>query len=236
MHHIKYICLFVLLASYACQEVVIEQSTTDAYDYSYFPLDSGFYKEYQMESIVIDVPSEIYDTSNFYLKEIFTGYHIDAGGDSVMRIERLYRDSLYKEWEPYGVWTAKLVGNKAIQTEENLKLVKMVFPLDNGLSWEGNSMNRNDTLLQYPYEVTVIDSVELIGELAFDSVLTIKHRFKESLVDKIDDYEKYAYGVGLVYKQQVDLYTDIIDPEIPIEDRLKTGSSLFMQIIDYGYE
>jgi hypothetical protein len=219
----------------SCQETsTLKHEIT--YSTDYFPLEQGFYRIYSVTTIVIDEPSAIFDTSYIYIKEFNTGIIADASGDSVMRIERVYRDSLHHKWNSLGVWTAKLQDNKAIQTEENVKYVKMIFPLSEYLTWDGHAMNRNDTLKQYPYEVMSIDMAENIGELPFDSVLTIKHRYEESLVMKWDDYEKYALGVGLIYKQTVDLESQNIDPEIPIEERLKTGNSLFMQLIEYGYE
>ena len=65
-------------------------------------------------------------------------------------------------------------------------------------------------------------------------MLTITQKEKISIIDKIYYIEKYAYGIGLVEKQQIDIYSDDVDPSIPIENRVTKGTMYYQKVIGYG--
>ena len=100
--------------------------------------------------------------------------------------------------------------------------------------WNGNAYNRIDTLEKYPYKITSLNIPESINNLLFDSVLTVTQKEFVSLIDKQHFYEKYAYGVGLIEKQQVDIFSDDPDNTIPIENRVNKGTQYFQKITGYG--
>lgn len=222
---------FVLIV--ACQKQDIEQYPT-IYDYGYFPLDSSMWKQYDVTQIVIDEPSLVWDTIHYQLREVYAGWISDATNDSVMRIERFFRDSSHHSWSVLGVWQAGIKENNATQTEENIKFLKIKFPTKLNSYWNGDIYNRLDTLQQYNYTISMVDVVGSVNSLTFDSVLTIAQKEKINLIEKVHFFEKYAYGVGLVEKQQIDIYSEEIDSSIPIEDRVLRGTMYYQKITSYG--
>ncbi len=240
----RLIILASIILLFSCKQNNIEPIITN-YDTGYFPLEPGFYKVFKGKTIVIDDPSKIFDTTEYYIKELYSGLVTDALGDSVMRIERMVRKNKTDKWQMQSVWTALVSENIAFQTEDNVKYVKIRFPVQQGKIWDGNIYNRIDTsnvvidesnYKQYRYEIISFDMPNVIGDLAFERTLKIQNSYYLTLIDKIDNYELYAYGIGLVYRQKVDLYSGDIDPGTPIEQRLKTGVSLFEELVEYGYE
>lgn len=225
--------LFISLAILSCQKQEIKQYPV-VYDYGYFPLDSGMWRQYDVTFIEIDAPSNAYDTVRYQLHEEFSGWFLNAADDSMMRIERLYRDSSHHSWKPLGVWQAGINGNEALQIEENIKLLKIKFPIQLDFDWDGNIYNRIDTLTQYRYKITSLDIPEAINNLTFDSVLTVTQKDFVSLINKLHFYEKFAYGVGLIEKQQIDIYSEDTDSGIPIENRVEKGTMYFQKITSYG--
>lgn len=225
------ISAFVLIV--ACQEQIIEQHPT-VYDYGYFPLDSGMWKQYNVTSIVIDEPSQVWDTAKYQLREVFAGWILDATNDSVMRIKRFFRDSVHHSWSVLSVWQVDIKGNDILQTEENIKFLKIKFPTKLNSDWNGNIYNSQDSLNEYRYTITSVDIIGSVNELVFDSILTITQKDKTSIIDKIYFFEKYAYGVGLIEKQQIDIYSEDVDPSIPIEKRVTKGTMYYQKITSYG--
>jgi hypothetical protein len=227
------IYFFAYLFLFSCEKQEITQLPVN-YDYGYFPLDSGMWKEYDVTQIVIDKQSGVYDTVKYKLREVFAGWYLNAAGDSTMRIERFVRDSVNHPWRETTVWYAFINSRDAIQSENNIKYLKIKFPAILNSEWNGNVYNRLDTINTYNYKIISVDIAEQINNITFDSVLTVRQKFKESIIDKVDFFEKYAYKTGLIEKQQTDIYSSDVDPSIPIEERVTKGVMYYQKITRYG--
>ncbi len=224
--------LFTLLF-FACNEVNTTQTTYD-YDYGYFPIDSGAWREYSVTSINIDLPLDIFDTSNYFLREEFSSIFIDATNDTLRELHRYYKDSMHHSWTILSVWYAGSKGSEIIQVEENIKFIKQKHPLKLDKTWNGNAYNRLDTINEYNYTITQIDLPETINNIYFDSVLKVSQReYLLSDIDKYSYYEKYAYEIGLIEKEEVSITQAYVDIGIPIEERVIKGTMYYMKIINY---
>jgi len=228
-----YLSIVIILVAMACQKQEIKQYPL-AFDYSYFPLDSGMWKHYEVTYITIDSASKVYDTVEYQVREVYTAWVLNASNDSMMRMELFNRDSSHHSWKPQSVWQLGINYDEALQIEENVKFVKIKFPAIVNSFWDGNAYNRMDTLKVYDYTITAIDEPESINSLSFDSVLTVTQKEKVTNIDKLHFYEKYAKGIGLVEKQQVDIYSDILGSSLPIEQRVTQGTLYYKKLIDYG--
>jgi len=202
------------------------------YDYNYFPVDSGNWRVYKVVQITVDSISNLYDTLKYELKEINSGYYTDAANDSMIKIDRFIRATSDQLWSPVSIWTAGIIDHKAIQIENNNKFVKINFPVSLNKTWDGDAFNRLDTLKQYQYTITSVDEPEVINSNAFDLVLVVTQKNDLSAVDELFFEERYAYGVGLVEKTQIDIYSEY-DPR-PIEQRVTKGTFYYQKISSYG--
>jgi len=224
--------LLLLVTFLACNKIDTSQ-TEFVYDYSYFPIDSGAWREYQVLQINIDQPLGIYDTVEYYLLEQVSGVYIDAANDTLREIKRFYKDSVHHNWKILNTWYAGILTNKAIQVEENIKYIKQKYPLKLGATWNSNAYNHTDTLNEFSCKVVQIDLPEVVNKIAFDSVLKVSYREFLSNIDKYSYYEKFAKGVGLIEKEAISIYSEDPDISIPIEHRAKIATIYKLKITDY---
>lgn len=224
--------LFVLLSvvfSSGCNKE--ENNDIPLIDYNYFPDDIGHWIIYEIEEIQIDAPSEVYDTSRYQIKEIIASEFLDNSNRVTLRIERYIRENDTTSWEIKDVWYANLLTSSAQKVEENIRYVKLSFPVALHKSWDGNAYNTYD---EQEYEITAIDTSETINDIFIDSVLTVTQRDWESLIDKYYSVEKYAKNIGIVYKNYINIELALTDTSLPIEDRIITGSLYTQKITGYG--
>lgn len=225
------LCIIGLIVS--CQKQEIKQIPVQ-YDFGYFPLDSGMWRQYEVSFIEIDAPSEVYDTVRYQLREVYSDWFLNSANDSMMRIERFVRDSSHHSWQASTVWQAGIKNADALQIEENVKYLKIKFPIKLDFDWNGDIYNRLDTLEEYRYTITSMDLPEIINLVNFDSVLIVTQKSKSSIIDKVEFVEKFAYGIGLVEKQQIDIYSSDVDESVPIEQRATKGTMYYQKITSYG--
>lgn len=222
-----YLLLFVVVLITSCkkQESVVNQSI----DFSYCPLVVGSWISYDVTDINIDKLSNVYDTLNYYIKEIIESSFIE-NNEMIYRIERYVKLSDTTNWVIKDVWFANYTKNSIQKVEENIRYVKIIFPAKINSTWNGNAYNILDSK---DYEITTLDSPETINNISIDSVLHVTQLNISNLIEKKVEIEKYAKNIGLVYKELTNIYSDEITYE-PIEDRAKTATIYKMTIKDYG--
>lgn len=231
-----FILSILILMIGSCKKQEIRQYPLEI-DFGYFPLQTGIWREFEVVFVNIDSPSNVNDTVKYFLREQFNDWFIDAAEDSALIIERFYRDSVHHNWKPLGVWQASIKNNEAHQVEENIRFVKLKFPVEENLSWNGDKYNRLDTLQQYKYTIASLNqAIELNNGQNFDSVLIVSQKDKLSLIDKLEYSEVYAYNIGLISKKQINIQQAEVpdDNSIPIENRVTKGTLYFQDIIAYG--
>ncbi|MFH2141810.1 MAG: hypothetical protein ABIJ97_05275 [Bacteroidota bacterium] len=228
LKYLFFVSLFLVL--FACKK---DKNQESSIDYSYFPDQTGMWYIYNIEYINIDRPLGIFDTTRYQIKEIIESKYFDDTGNEAMRIERYKRDDENSAWEIKDVWSACLLNLSLHKTEENVKYIKLIFPVSEGKKWDGNAYNQYENQI---YEITEIDVPATINQNDFDSVLTVTQANDSSLIDKTFIIEKYAKNVGLIYRQAIDIFsnTTLFNPNLPIEQRVSTGTFYKQELIQYG--
>ncbi len=196
----------------------------------YFPLESGLELTYKITEIYIDKPSNVYDTSIYYMKEVVDIPVIDNENDTAFRIERLHRLDDSENWLIHSVWTAKLSENTAEKVEENYRFIKIRFPLKQNYSWNGNLYNELDNK---EYWVSNFNIPYSTGEFVFDSCLTIYQDSSQSLIHKDIAYEVYAIHTGLIYKEETYINSQEVIFDIPVEERITTGTIFKQELVEF---
>lgn len=222
---------------WACGEEVIEVSpeATNA-GKEYYPLKVGQYTEYGVTQInhkeLVDD-----DTMEFFLRQEITG--VEEGGQyPVYRLELSKRNTLNSQWQVDSVWTVRDEGNRLVQAENNVPFVKMIFPLQEGLNWDGNSFNIRNV---EEYEAMNIGQAYILGpinnipENSFENTLTIIQHDSYTLIDQDSRREVYAAGVGLIHKKR-ETYQYINDSQSPYyaQDSIIAGIFYEQTLIAYG--
>src|SRR5574337_305543 len=163
--------------------------------YGYFPNTPGKYVVYDVDSIVMNSFTKTVDTFKFQLKEIIESVYTDNSGRPALRLER-YRKNYSKTipynqmtWTLTDVWSENRTPTTAEKVEENIRFVRLVFPVAQNKKWNGNVYN---SIGEWDYTYTEIDKAKTITGITFDSTLTVLQNNQENLIDKQYYQEMYA--------------------------------------------
>ncbi len=199
--HSILIVLFAVLIFNACKkEKLVELNA----GYGYAQYKPGQYTEFSVDSIVYDEFNQTVDTYRYFLKELIAESFVDHAGLSALRIERYQRAQDTAQWAITDVWTSNLNAATFEKTENNERFVKMVFPVKDGKSWNGNSFN---TLGFQEYKFDEVDVPYSTGNFAFDSSATVVQIDEFNLILRDYSVEVYAKNVGLVFKEFISVKT-----------------------------
>jgi hypothetical protein len=192
--------------------------------YNYYPTSVGWYIEYEIDSIVYNDFTNNIDTIHYFLKEVIESEFENASDSVLFRIERFKRNNITDEWGISDVWFVIKNNNSIIRTEENIRYVKMIFPVKNGARWNGNTYN---TFQEQIYEYIKKDETFKFDNLSFDSTVTVKQLENINLIEKQESKEVYARNIGLIYKEIIDLKTEV-------NGTIKSGYRYYQKLKSYG--
>ncbi|HRG51783.1 MAG TPA: hypothetical protein PLL00_03030 [Bacteroidia bacterium] len=244
---ILFATIILLSTVYSCKKEK-EQAAMDM-GYAYFPDKQGDYIVYDVDSFFYNDFTDHIDTFKFQLKEKIESFFSDNENRPTMRLEQYIR--LYDPKKPYSsipwklrnVWTANRTVNTAEKIEENVRFVKLIFPVTAKASWNGNAKN-NLGHLNYSYYS--VDLPATINNTRFDSVLQVTQQDDLTLISKKYYIEKYARNYGMIFKHVIDVESQP-DPtwpdsvlfkwrNTPIMDRVDFGIQYIVKFNSYGHE
>lgn len=216
----------------------------------YFPIEIGKYWVYEVDSVIYDNINNftVVDTGTFKLREEITTKITDNEGNDAFLVERSELRDPAVGWEVKDVWVAQRVDNQIHRVEENLRFIKLVFPVSNEITpWDGNVFIDKGTIISvagesivifknWLYEYAEIDEYKEIGAMAFDSTLTVIQANEENLIELRYSTETYAKGVGLIHKEMKILDTQCISActNNTWEEKAETGFIYRQRIIDHN--
>lgn len=176
---------------------------------SYFFLVEGQFREYDVYEIRY-LAVDISDTLEYQLREEVKEAFMSNGVTSNI-IHRFRRQNTTEAWELDSVWSARLETDRAISVENNIPIVKMVFPTIEERKWNGNAFNRR---AEDEFRVITFDpaqnednntsyQVPIPGiAISFSEVMVIEQHEDEDMITFRDNrVEVYKDSVGLVFKQ-----------------------------------
>ena len=205
MNNIKKLLVLFLLATivYSCSK---DDSVETYIGYEYFPTNVGHWIEYDVDSIIKDDFTGHSDTFHFQLREEIDSIFIDNSGAPTQRLERFKRQTLSDPWIIHKVWTSNLSNTTAQKVEDNIRYLKLVFPVSLFTNWDGNAFNTKD---QADYEYTEVHQQKTVNGLNFDSSLTVIQIVDtNNLLSDVIEIEQYATQVGMIYKEQQHIERD----------------------------
>lgn len=242
-------CLLFSIVYFTACEDVKEDVKLDSFGYEYFPLEMDAFWIYKVDSVIYTKLGDEKDTTSSYVKEEIIEVFVDQLQDTVYRIERSVSQSSTYDFKVVDIWAAQKDRNKATRTEENLKYMKLVFPLKEAVSWNGNSFITEDVnifvggetldfFIDWDYKVLSIESDVVVGDNTYSQVATIQNADsgQDELIHRRYVIEKYAKGVGLVYKKHIILDTQCIVgcEDQTWEEKGEKGYVLESTLVEYG--
>jgi hypothetical protein len=182
----------------------------------YFPLEIGQYIVYQVDSVTFDFAQGggvVRDSSRTFIRETVADTIRDNTGALQYTIERYERQRDIDPWRLSRIWTAAITRQQVIRTEDNLRFLRLIFPMDRRSEWNGNVWidptreieiegERMRPFSNWQYEVDSIDIAQQIGTFAFDSVLIVTEADDTNIIEQRISRSKYAKHIGLVWREQ----------------------------------
>jgi hypothetical protein len=245
--------LFLILALFAaCKSSNEIDNVAPANGLAYFPLVVGATKIYSLDSITFKPISGTNikkDTFNLSLKEVITDTFRDQIGVLAYRIERYKRSSDALPWNLVNVAKVSINNQNILRTDNNLTFVKCPLYMSEKQRWGGDAFIDSTIVIEiagetmeliskshwsWTYEVTSLDKAETIGNKAFSTVATLTSQISPNiLTEKRYSLEKYAKGVGLIYKEQKILDSQNNNTALTWEQRGQKGYILKQTIVSY---
>lgn len=180
-------------------------------DQAFFPLTIGKYREYQVDSLLYR-QGRFLDSVRSYAREEITGSYKDTVGNLFI-ILRSVRKNPTDPWLPSASYTARVDPYRVVYNQANLNFIPLVFPLKAGTHWDGLALIQTDQTFNVngesieiyqnwsPFKIENEIKAEKAGSLNFNEVVTVLQSDEDDILSKRYSLEKYAKGVGLVYKE-----------------------------------
>ncbi len=174
----------------------------------YYPLKAGKYVTYNLDSIVYYTNFNTSAVTKSYQVKLVTDAQItDAMGRPAWRIIRYIRTGTTGPWTADNVFMAVNTGNSIEYIENNLRFIKLVSPIRQDYTWQGNKYIDVSSLgsqIKYldgwDYTYDSINVKSTIGTIPVDSTIKVAQIDNRTSIDRTFSEEKYAKGIGLVYR------------------------------------
>lgn len=200
-------------------------------NFNYISNDVGKWIVYDVDSIYhLDNDNNTdnnVDTFHFQIKEVTDSMGIDGENQPIQYLTRYKRANDTLPWNFLVRWTAKITSVNYQKVEDNIRYIKLGFPVYSAERWNGNAYN---TLGEEDYYYGSINVPSAFESFNFDSTLTVIEG------DSTIGYqaypfgkEMYATGIGMYYHYyaSVDYY--------PGTFMIITGLQYTERINSYGH-
>jgi hypothetical protein len=204
---------------------------------NYYPLQVGSYQIFHINSKIFNLDGSV-DTVTYLMKEVVVDSFPGSDQDSYTYVINRYKKGINEpEWVIEEVVSARINFKTMVLTENSTAYVKLVFPMQEDLGWDGNSLN---DLEPETYRIRMLSQPFTVDSVTFANTV---HVFQADLLDPAqisqDDYrfEVFADDVGLVYKQKiVKEYCDYLSSGICSEPTVLSGLEYEQKLMEFGKE
>ncbi|MFK7933690.1 MAG: hypothetical protein AB8G22_09275 [Saprospiraceae bacterium] len=233
--------LLFLLIFTACEESVEEFTLPESK--AYFPIEVGQMMIYQVDSINYFNGGAVVDSVRSFVREEITERFEDVEGEEFYRLERSVRRDLADDWRIADVWLVSRDDEGVYRTEENLRFIKLVFPLTENRTWDHNAfiddqmfstIAGGETIQMFrnwQSSVQSLTSTQVVEGEEFNDVAVVIHVDDENVIERRYVEEQYAKGVGLIYREMMILDTQNTTSNGTWREKAEEGFIVRQQLI-----
>jgi hypothetical protein len=198
------------------------------FGYDFHPAEDGSWYIYAVT--VIKYSEFTPDTSKYQLLEFYESTITDNQGREAFRFERYRKYPDQPSWEVSEVWQSILLPQRLERTEENQRIIKLVFPVRRNQTWDGNAYNTLPSQEFYYHHDSLFISKNIQGITYENTVTVIQEEINTGNVVRIDFADEcYAKGVGLIQKRKVNLSTNVLGVK-------ESGTEYYQELISFGHK
>lgn len=224
--------VLVVLTLQNCNESIEADPSTLGLDH--FPLQVGDFRDYKVQQIDYRFNGEV-DTSRFQLRENVTDFFVNEEGGNTFLVNRFLRQESEDPWMPDSLQTARKTAFQAIQVENNQPLVKLVFPAEEGKTWDGNGSNGRETDEYQMVDVFQPFTAQSGSEQFTNTITVIQNDFDDGITRTDIRTEVYALDIGLIYRSSR-IVSFCSDPDCLGQEIIEIGQDWQQSLIDFGTE
>ena len=212
----------------------------------YYPLQVGKYVTYNLDSTIYINFGTKDTVIKYQVKHQVDGTLNDNLGRPAYRVTRYIRKTAANAWVPDNTFMAVPTEFAMEFIENNMRFIKLKGPIRDAFTWKGNSyidtysLNSNVKYLdnwEYTYED--VNTRQTVGTFNLDSTLHVNQR--DEIIGNPSDpnsysevnfgAEKYAKGIGLVYRNFLHVE---YQPPTPGRGGYRIGYGVKMTMIDHN--
>ncbi|MFN8349716.1 MAG: hypothetical protein U0X91_32245 [Spirosomataceae bacterium] len=199
---------------------------------AFFPTEVGRFTEYEVneEEVTLGRPAIV---RTYQWKEVIAERYIHPAGQPTYRIARFRRNSDNQRWEPDSTITLRVFADHAVRNENGRDFVKMVFPIGEKSTWNGNIYN---TLGEDSYELRNVNKPYKVGTAAFERTATVIQQNDSTLVNQDKRIEVYAADVGLIYRERINVQFCSSTPACVGKAQIDYGTRQYIRFKKAGKE
>ena len=213
----KYFGLALLITSLiACNKQNELYTTATLSDY--FPLHVGKYISYNLDSTVYINFGQKDTVISYQVKDSIENEITDNTGRPAFRIVRYIRKNAGQTWTANNTFMVIQTATTIEFVENNLRFQKLKLPIKDGYIWKGNSfidtysLNSSTKYLDdWDYTYDSVNVPLILPGIQLSSTLKVNQRDEflgqdpklpnTQYAEKNYSVEKYAKGIGLIYKE-----------------------------------
>jgi hypothetical protein len=200
--------------------------------YNYFPINEGDYTLYDVvDSSFQGTDLTLAIVTRYQLKEEIHE-PITVADEIRNQVYQYYRYPADTGWNNYpdSNWTEFVAGTRAVRIENNVRYVKLVFPLQVGKSWDGNISDPQNDPQNY-YTMKNVKRPYSYDSLSYPSTVSVVQFDNSSALDDNYSVEVYAADRGLVYKE-IKIYK--YDQSDLLAQKVQYGRHYYKKLIGHG--
>ncbi len=186
-----------------------------------FPLDIDHSISYEVSEFIFTSRGQI-DTLSYQLRETVVDEFIDDTGATVHVVDRFVKPVDGGTWTYQQSWQSMITDNQAIRIEDNRRYIKLRLPIRQNDTWDANALFDDsapivignepiDYYKNWQSKITQMnESVKIVGQ-TYNEVTSVSLADYENNIELRRVEEKYADGIGLIYRKIEVLDTQCFD-------------------------
>lgn len=198
LKNLTYIFLFSLVVLSCNKKPLLVEPD---FGYDYYPNDSSYYRLYEVQDILYNDFQQTIDTVNYQMVEIFEKSFSDLENRDSKILHR-YTKTSNSNWQLRDVWQSTKTTTRVEQVEENVRTVKLIFPIKVGSNWNGYAFA---DLGEETFEIASKVTDTIINQIDINELITVTHYNNTNFIEKQIELEKYGKEIGLVHRYYVNL-------------------------------
>jgi hypothetical protein len=225
----------ILFVLFGCSKT--EKPDWDAH-YRYFPMNEGHWVIYEVDSVVYNKLQDTVIHFSYFVRETITSEFADLAGEKWRRVEHEISQDAMVSWVKTAASARKISKRTAVTLEDNLRVIRLIFPCKKFIYWNGNAMiNYEDPfncqfLGDWQFQYKELFVPQTISGITFDSVAMVQQVADSGLICKSLVNEMYAPDIGLIYKHIERLTTQNTASD-PFYLKAENGYILTYRIVDW---